>query len=220
MGTKRIAILLVAVALAACGGGGGGNAPDPTPQAPPQERPPEPPQEERPPVPPPTGPESGTIDLIDINPPEPPQEPPPEPPQEPPPEPPQEPPPEPPQEPPQEPPPEPPQEPPPPPVRTTAYPPTTAVYVRPDGAAAIVADEEYQGLDAEGNRRNWALDVVKAADAYARLEARYGAGTLPGAGQRIAVIDTGIDLGLTGDPGLPPTPSSQRPTPRGVCRTP
>ena len=73
-------------------------------------------------------------------------------------------------------------------------------------------DPEYQGLqverDMDGNfirnhNRNWALDAVKAADAYERLEARYGAGTLPGAGQRIAVIDTGIDLGLT---GLPPHP--------------
>ena len=55
-------------------------------------------------------------------------------------------------------------------------------------------DPEYQGLDGDGNRRNWALDAVKAADAYARLEAKYGAGTLPGTGQRIAVIDSGIDV--------------------------
>ena len=70
--------------------------------------------------------------------------------------------------------------------RTTARVPSTAPYSRPAGAATLAADTEYQ--------RSWALEAVKAADAYARLETRYGAGTLPGAGQRIAVIDTGIDV--------------------------
>ena len=79
------------------------------------------------------------------------------------------------------------------PVQTMTHRPTTAAYVQPAGAAAIAADPEYRGLDDEGNSLNWALEAVKAADAYARLEAKYGAGTLPGAGQRIAVIDSGID---------------------------
>ena len=80
------------------------------------------------------------------------------------------------------------------PVQTTAYGPTTAAYTRPAGAAAIATDPEYRGLDDRGRNLNWALEAVKAADAYARLEAKYGAGTVPGAGQRIAVIDTGIDI--------------------------
>ena len=80
------------------------------------------------------------------------------------------------------------------PVQTTAYRPTTAAYTRPAGAAAIATDPEYRGLDDRGRNLNWALEAVKAADAYARLEAKYGAGTVPGAGQRIAVIDTGIDI--------------------------
>lgn len=80
------------------------------------------------------------------------------------------------------------------PVLTTAYRPTTAAYTRPAGAAAIATDPEYRGLDDRGRNLNWALEAVKAADAYARLEAKSGAGTVPGAGQRIAVIDTGIDV--------------------------
>lgn len=80
------------------------------------------------------------------------------------------------------------------PVLTTAYRPTTAAWTRPAGAAAIATDPEYRGLDDGGRNLNWALEAVKAADAYARLEAKYGAGTVPGAGQRIAVIDTGIDI--------------------------
>ena len=77
---------------------------------------------------------------------------------------------------------------------TTPHVPGTAPYTRPVGAAALAADAEYRGDLGDGRSWNWALEAVKAADAYARLEARYGAGTLPGAGQRIAVIDTGIDV--------------------------
>ena len=78
--------------------------------------------------------------------------------------------------------------------RTTPHVPRTAPYSRPAGAAALAADSEYRGATTGGSNANWALEAVKAADAYARLETRYGAGTLPGAGQRIAVIDTGIDV--------------------------
>ena len=44
-------------------------------------------------------------------------------------------------------------------------------------------------------RRNWGLGQIDAATAYARIAQRDGEGTAPGAGARVAVIDTGIDLG-------------------------
>ena len=81
--------------------------------------------------------------------------------------------------------------------RTTAHVPRTVPYSRPPGATTFSAATEYQGVGTIGGvsvNTNWGLEAVKAADAYARLETRYGAGTLPGAGQRIAVIDTGIDV--------------------------
>ena len=54
-------------------------------------------------------------------------------------------------------------------------------------AAPYRADSEYQ--------RAWGLEQVGAATAYARIAQRDGAGTAPGAGARVAVIDTGIDIG-------------------------
>ena len=54
-------------------------------------------------------------------------------------------------------------------------------------AAEYAGDPEY--------RQNWGLGQIDAATAYARIAQRDGAGTAPGAGARIAVIDTGIDLG-------------------------
>ena len=54
-------------------------------------------------------------------------------------------------------------------------------------AAEYAGDPEY--------RQNWGLGQIDAATAYARIAQRDGTGTAPGAGARIAVIDTGIDLG-------------------------
>ena len=72
------------------------------------------------------------------------------------------------------------------------------------GAATHRANAEYRGNKADGTALNWAFDSVNAAEAFARLETKYGAGTKPGAGQRIAVIDSGIDLPRTGiNPGHP-----------------
>ena len=44
-------------------------------------------------------------------------------------------------------------------------------------------------------RRSWGLAAVNAADAYERIAGRDGAGTAPGDGARVAVIDDGIDDG-------------------------
>ena len=170
MRTKRIAILLAAVALAACGGGGGGNVqetePDPERTQEPVQEPVQEQEQEQEPV---QEQEQEPAQEQEQE-----QEPAQEQEQE--------------QEQAQE------QEQEPPPVRTTAHPPATAAYVPPAGAAGIARDTEYLGLTNAGDSLNWALQTVKAADAYARLVAKYGAGTLPGAGQRIAVIDSGIDL--------------------------
>ena len=54
-------------------------------------------------------------------------------------------------------------------------------------AAPYENDSEYS--------RAWPLQQVDAATAYARIAQRDGAGTAPGAGARVAVIDTGIDEG-------------------------
>lgn len=52
-------------------------------------------------------------------------------------------------------------------------------------------------------RNQWGLQAIRAADAYARLEARDGMDTVPGTGVRVAVIDTGVDLEHPGfDPDL------------------
>ena len=57
---------------------------------------------------------------------------------------------------------------------------------RVDNPASLYAgDSEY--------RNSWGLAAVNAAAAYGRIAARDGAGTAPGAGVRVAVIDDGID---------------------------
>ena len=53
-------------------------------------------------------------------------------------------------------------------------------------AAPYESDPEYQTA--------WGLAQIDAATAYARIAGRDGAGTAPGAGARVAVIDTGIDI--------------------------
>ncbi len=63
-------------------------------------------------------------------------------------------------------------------------PPPTALQTL---VAFYTGDSEYS--------RNWGLRQIDAATAYARIAQRDGAGTAPGAGARVAVIDTGIDLG-------------------------
>ena len=82
--------------------------------------------------------------------------------------------------------------PPPPPLPERSSPriPGPGDYAPVVGAAAFRADPEYQGLDSEGTGRSWAIDGVRAADAYARL----AGGVAPGAGIRIAVVDDGVDV--------------------------
>ncbi|MYE00714.1 MAG: S8 family serine peptidase [Alphaproteobacteria bacterium] len=63
-------------------------------------------------------------------------------------------------------------------------PPPTDLQVH---ASDYASDPEY--------RQNWGLGQIDAATAYARIAQRDGAETAPGAGARVAVIDTGIDLG-------------------------
>ena len=61
---------------------------------------------------------------------------------------------------------------------------------RPAGLRALAGPYE---SDAEyGNA--WGLRQIDAATAYARIARRDGAGTAPGAGARVAVIDDGIDI--------------------------
>ena len=159
---KTIAMIVMSLAIAGCGGGGNERLDTPPVPAPAPEPEPPPPEPEPPP-------------------PEPEPPPPPEPAPPPPPEP--EPPP------PPEPEPQAPPEPAPAPSRSLSRIPGAGDYAPVEGAAAFRNDPEYQGLDAEGNKPNWALDRVRAADAYARLES----GVVPGAGIRIAVVDDGID---------------------------
>ncbi len=56
-----------------------------------------------------------------------------------------------------------------------------------DLAAPYSDDTEYAAA--------WGLAQIDAATAYARIARRDGAGTAPGAGGRVAVIDDGIDIG-------------------------
>lgn len=89
--------------------------------------------------------------------------------------------------------------PPPPPVpapvpktaRSEPHPPGPGDYAPVEGSAAFRNDPEYQGLDTRRESLNWALDHVRAADAYARLES----GEAPGTGIRIAVVDDGVFTG-------------------------
>ena len=75
-------------------------------------------------------------------------------------------------------------------------PPDLAVRVPPpaDVPADLRALAGPYESDAEyGNA--WGLRQINAATAYARIARRDGAGTAPGAGARVAVIDDGIDVG-------------------------
>ena len=74
-------------------------------------------------------------------------------------------------------------------------------FLRPDSSrapppavrpASLQADAAPYENDSEYTRA-WPLQQVDAATAYARIAKRDGAGTAPGAGARVAVIDTGID---------------------------
>ena len=47
----------------------------------------------------------------------------------------------------------------------------------------------------EDFKNQWGLTAIRADRAYAQLELEHGAGTEPGAGQTVGVIDTGIDTG-------------------------
>ena len=50
--------------------------------------------------------------------------------------------------------------------------------------------------NAEADYRNqWGLTAIRASRAYAQLELEHGAGTEPGSGQTVGLIDTGIDTG-------------------------
>ena len=87
--------------------------------------------------------------------------------------------------------PQPPPAPSPPPTPSTPPPPPTPT------AQEFERDPEYQGeyRGDDSFYRHWRLPAVRAAPAYARVAARYGASAAPGAGVTVAVIDTGIDLG-------------------------
>lgn len=78
------------------------------------------------------------------------------------------------------------------PVETVAHhPPPVDNSMRSASVRAIAQGLEYRGGTGD---YNWAIDHLRAADAYARLRTRYGSTTVPGTGRRIAIIDTGIDL--------------------------
>ena len=47
----------------------------------------------------------------------------------------------------------------------------------------------------EDFKNQWGLTAIRADRAYAQLELEHGAGTEPGSGQTVGVIDTGIDTG-------------------------
>ena len=88
-------------------------------------------------------------------------------------------------------------EPAPPPTPAPSPPPTPSTPPPPPTPTAqeFERDPEYQGeYRGDGSfYRHWRLPAVRAAPAYARVAARYGASAAPGAGVTIAVIDTGID---------------------------
>ena len=117
----------------------------------------------------------------------PPQQQPPPPPQQPPP---QQPPP------PQPPPPPPPQPPPPPPP-----PPPNCIQTVDSGC---ISPQEYRDkrdtieqdhVGQEDFKNQWGLTAIRADRAYAQLELEHGAGTEPGSGQTVGLIDIGIDTG-------------------------
>ena len=84
----------------------------------------------------------------------------------------------------------------PPPMDPSLPPPDRAVRVPPPAAtpAGLRALAGQYSEDSE-YRNAWGLGQIDAATAYARIARRDGAGTAPGAGARVAVIDTGIDAG-------------------------
>ncbi len=102
--------------------------------------------------------------------------------------------------------------------------PPSADRVPPPAArpAALQALADPYESDAEyGNA--WGLRQIDAATAYARIARRDGAGTAPGAGARVAVIDDGIDIdhwefeprriGMTDPSGAVADPSPGNPPP-------
>ena len=49
--------------------------------------------------------------------------------------------------------------------------------------------------DEDDFKNQWGLTAIRADRVYAQLELKHGAGTEPGSGQTVGVIDTGIDTG-------------------------
>ena len=49
--------------------------------------------------------------------------------------------------------------------------------------------------DADDFKNQWGLSTIRADRAWAQLELRHGAGTEPGSGQTVGLIDSGIDTG-------------------------
>ena len=49
--------------------------------------------------------------------------------------------------------------------------------------------------DADDFKNQWGLSAIRADRAWAQLELRHGAGTEPGSGQTVGLIDSGIDTG-------------------------
>ena len=75
-------------------------------------------------------------------------------------------------------------------------PPPSSPRVPPPAATpADLRDLAVQYSDDTEYDTAWGLAQIGAATAYARIARRDGAGTAPGAGARVAVIDDGIDIG-------------------------
>ena len=54
---------------------------------------------------------------------------------------------------------------------------------------------EQDHVGQEDFKNQWGLTAIRADRAYAQLELEHGAGTEPGSGQTVGLIDTGIDTG-------------------------
>ena len=80
-------------------------------------------------------------------------------------------------------------------------PPPTCIQTADFGCVSLQKyQEERQTIEDDHNDEDdfknlWGLTAIRADRAYAQLELEHGAGTEPGSGQTVGVIDTGIDTG-------------------------
>lgn len=56
--------------------------------------------------------------------------------------------------------------------------------------------------DEEDFKNQWGLSTIRAERAYAQLELEHDAGTEPGNGATVGIVDSGIDTGHPGFPGI------------------